>query len=113
MVKEKADGAIKVDIVDFLKTIRKGFLLFETANKLEELTKAIRETGKGGKLSIDISVEPLKKGSPEIVQVKGTVSAKIPKKDIESGIYYTSEDNTLLRDDPRQETMSGEGFDSK
>jgi len=101
MVKETTDSA-KVNLVDVLKEIRGGDFLFEASGDLEKVIAGVRETCKPGKLVLTLKIEPLSKGDVSSVRIVDDSVTKIPKPDKKISIFFTSDDNRLLRDDPRQ-----------
>lgn len=109
---EKKDNA-KVNLMDIMKDIRAGDFVFEASQELEKVIAGVRETTKAGKLVITLRIEPLSKGDVSTVRVIDDIDAKIPKPDKKNSIFFTSEDNRLLRDDPRQMKMKFQEFEGK
>jgi hypothetical protein len=99
-------------ILETLQTVRKGALVFDLSQKAEELVKAIRETGKGGRLTMRLDFKPMKEGDGNIILIEDEVTAKIPAPSQEATIMFTTKANTLSRKDPRQDEFKGEGFDA-
>lgn len=87
--------------LDVLSQIRGGAALTDAARDLRELVQAVRETGKGGKLSFTITVEP-DKADETVVTLQPDVILKLPKKARASGIFYMDQHGNLTREDPRQ-----------
>ena len=79
------------DTIDTLKNIRAGGLLDEIGDELANLTRHVRETGRGGKLTITLTVSPVKKGQGEIVTIADEVRAKLPKLERPSTVLYTDD----------------------
>lgn len=90
------------DTIDTLQQIRAGGLLDEIGDELANLTRHVRETGRGGKLTITLTVSPVKKGQGEIVTIADEVRAKLPKIERPSTVLFTNDDGGLSRKDPRQ-----------
>jgi len=109
---EKKDN-VKVNILDILKDIRNGDAVFEASTELEKVIAGVKETAKAGKLIITLSIEPLSKGDVGTVTVKDDCVSRIPKPDKKSSIFFTTDDNRLLRDDPRQIKMKFKEFEEK
>lgn len=89
---------------DIMSQIRGGFALTVAGRKLEELTKAVRETGKKGSITFTISVEP-DKVDENVVNVVPKIVAKIPEKGFTPGVFFVDENGKLTREDPRQLEM--------
>jgi hypothetical protein len=87
--------------LDVLSQIRGGAALTDAAKDLQELVQAVRETGKPGKLSFSITVEP-DKADETVVTLQPDVTLKLPKKPRAKGIFYMDRHGTLTREDPRQ-----------
>lgn len=89
----------------FMQEVRKGQLVFDCAQKLEELVGAVREHGKSGKMTITFDIGPLSGKDSDTVGVLGDVQIKKPRKDISKAIFFTTKKNTLQKEDPRQDQM--------
>lgn len=90
------------DTIDTLKNLRGGAVLDEIGDELANLTRHVRETGRAGKLTITLTVSPVKKGQGDIVTIADEVRAKLPKLERPSTVLYTDETGGLSRKDPRQ-----------
>ncbi len=104
-VKNKPD-VVKSDVLDVLKQIRQGHLVYEMNQEVEKVVEAVRDTRKGGELTLKIKIKPLKAGS-DALDVDAEVTAKIPKPPRPVSIFYPTQDNTLSRTDPRQMRLPG------
>lgn len=85
-----------------LREMRHGRSLAELSQELAALVAAVRETGKGGSLSYTITVKPASQGDVVTVQLQDEVKAKVPKPARGASIFYASDENALMRSDPRQ-----------
>jgi hypothetical protein len=92
---------VRTDVVDVLRQVRNGNLVFELSQEMERLVESVRDTRKGGTVTLKLEIKPLKAGS-EALNVSGEVKAKLPRRDQEVSIFYPTRDNTLSRKDPRQ-----------
>lgn len=77
----------------------KGKLFNEAQESLASVVAAVVSTGKKGKITISLSIQP---GADETVVVSSDVTSKVPKPSKSGSTYYPSEDGTLTREDPRQ-----------
>lgn len=94
-----------MNITEALTQIRKGKLLLEAQQKLQDVVKTCRATGKKGELTIKLSIKPSANGE---MHVTGTADAKAPKPEVTASLFYDSEDGALLREDPKQVAMDFE-----
>lgn len=88
-----------LSITSILMVQDKGRLFNEAQERLAEVVKAVVLTGKAGKISISLTIQP---GADETVVISGDVVPKAPKKSAGGSTYYLGEDGTLSREDPRQ-----------
>ena len=94
-----------VPFADNLRYIGKGAINDELTEKMAELVKAVRETGKKGEITLKISVAMMASGNEDMVKLTPMVSAKIPETDSPVTIMYSTHDGDLLREDPdKQQT---------
>lgn len=87
--------------LDVLQQIRGGAALTDAAKDLQELVQAVRDTGKKGKLTFCITVEP-DKADETVVTLEPEIVLKLPKKPRAKGIFFMDRHGTLTREDPRQ-----------
>lgn len=103
--KAKPD-VVRGDAVGVIRQVRKGELAFELDQEIEALVQAVKETGKGGDITLKLTVKPLKAGS-KTLDVGGTVKSKLPVKPHDASIFYATADNKLVRNDPDQMRFPG------
>lgn len=89
-------------ILETLREIRRGAFLDEAAEKLQELVTAVTATGKGGKLSLTVSVSPAGRGSVRTVVVQDAITMSLPSPDKEVTVFFPTQDGSLQRSDPAQ-----------
>lgn len=87
--------------LDVLSQIRGGSALADAARDLQELVQAVRDTGKSGKLTFSITVEP-DKADETVVNLQPDITLKLPKKPRAKGIFFVDKRGNLTREDPRQ-----------
>lgn len=90
-------------IFEVFKAIDRGDFVLELEEKSRELVEAIRATGKGGKLSIELELAPDKDGG--LVKVFGSVKAKTPKPKPKAAYFFMTPEGNLSRMDTRQRSM--------
>lgn len=83
--------------------LRRGVFMDELGDNLQALVKAVTESGKGGKMVIEISVEPASKGQ-SAVKIKDQIKIQLPKVAAGETIMFVTPDNNIVANDPRQNT---------
>jgi len=78
---------------------RQGALDEQLAENLREIVAAVIDTGKVGKLTINLKVSPNGDGS---VELDADVKAAVPRVTVGKALFYAEADGTLSRKDPRQ-----------
>lgn len=87
-----------------IDSLRDGQLSDELTKALVNLTAACAETGRAGTLTLTLQLKPGKGGQ---IEVFDDVRMKPPKQDRGSSLMFAAADNTLTRDDPRQQQIDG------
>ena len=100
---------IHTDPVKVLKLLRNGEAMSELAEHIEKVVAGVRLTGKGGAVALKLEISPLVAGNGVSVEVRDTITSKVPELERESSIFYTTRTNTLQREDPRQMRMDLDG----
>ena len=85
--------------------IDNGATMNEFAAALSAINAAVREVGKGGEVTLTITVTPASKGNTDVVMVKSKVKAKLPEATRRQTVFYLDEDNQLVRNDPKQQEL--------
>jgi hypothetical protein len=95
------------DFASALLEIGGGRLHARLSDQLAEITKAVKETGKKGLLTLKIEVKPVPKASTNTLLVTGSSAAKAPEpeEDSPTSIFFADDDGNLTRSDPRQPTL--------
>ena len=88
-------------LIDVMSQVRGGFAVHIAGQKLQEVLKAVVETGKPGELTFTIKVKP-DKNDDRIVTLHPDVKAKIPQKGFTEGIFFVDDDGKVSREDPKQ-----------
>jgi hypothetical protein len=90
----------KIPFADNLRYIGKGAINDELTEKMAELVKSVRETGKPGEITLKIKVAMMASSNEDMVKLTPFVVAKIPETDSPVTIMYSTADGDLLREDP-------------
>lgn len=85
---------------DFLREQRSGSLHAELSEALQEITLAVAEHRKPGKLTLSIIINPMK--GEGMVAVTDDVKPSVPQADRGAAYFYTDADGNLRREDPNQ-----------
>jgi hypothetical protein len=89
--------------MDFLREHRHGATHEELTDALRDLTLAVAEERRGGKLVLTITVKPLAKGDGMEVHADVKLAAPAPIPGV--SIFYPTPEGQLVRQDPRQQSM--------
>jgi len=92
--------------VDTLIEMRNGGAAIEMEQGLEEVVKAVRATGKNGKLTLTISVKAADKGpNIDAVFLQDIVRVDAPKPDKKLTLFFANDVNQLSRSNSQQINM--------
>jgi hypothetical protein len=78
-----------------------GDLIGQASYSLEELVKAVKETGKSGEMTVTLKIKPRGRDAGQ-VEVTGTVKVSSPINDIAPSMFFATDNGELLRDNPAQ-----------
>jgi hypothetical protein len=84
---------------DILGEIENGQILRDITEALCNVTHAVRETRKKGKITLTLELVPTGRGS---VELHADFKAVEPEHDRPSTLFFITPDGTLVRDDPNQ-----------
>lgn len=91
---------------DTLREIRRGAILDDCADELARLVRAVDETGKAGKLTIELSVKPASKGQG-IYNISDKVRTKLPELPVGETIMFGTPEGNLQARNPSQPDIEG------
>jgi hypothetical protein len=90
----------------FLQDLRDGRAHSELSGLLEELITKVKETGKGGGLTLTIKIKPATRGGDvDKVTVSDMISLDLPKPERGEDFFWLTDDNDLTRNHPRQQSL--------
>ena len=89
---------------DVLRDIRKGRVVEAASEELAEVVRAVLDTNKKGKLSLELIVAPQGKGDNAVI-VSAKLKSSKPQADLPDALFFADLDGDLLRDDPTQQRM--------
>jgi hypothetical protein len=89
-----------------LQDIRDGRVHAELTNTMEELLTSVKETGKGGSITLKLTIKPARRGTDvDKVVITDSITASVPQHDRGEDFYWLTDDNDLSRNHPRQTTL--------
>jgi hypothetical protein len=88
-----------------LSLIRQGGLAADIEQALSECVRQVCYLGKGGSVTIKISVKPATKNSNSNVIIGDEITLKTPKPQTAETILFSTDDGMLCDSDPRQRKL--------
>lgn len=95
---------------DVLRDMRKGRVVEAAGVELAEVVKAVLDTNKPGKFTLELTVKPQGKGDNAVI-VSAKTATKVPQADLPDALFFADLDGDLLRDDPTQHRMFADAVD--
>lgn len=92
---------------DWLREQQSGRTHDELTDALAEVVAAVRDTGKKGTLTLQVTVAPFDKTNSAAVMVTDVVKKAVPQPERRRAIFYADDAGNLTRDDPRQPAFEG------
>ena len=104
---DKTTGEIKQlalrPIVDAFRHLRGGLMLDEAGEGLAEVVRAVEETGRGGKLIIELSIKPA--GKTGALSITDKITAKVPQGERLDTLMYATPEGNLVTEHPKQNKL--------
>jgi hypothetical protein len=85
--------------------INNGATVAEMSEALQQVVAAVRQTGKSGSITLTLKVAPAAKNSTDVLMVESQVKTKLPEPERGMTIFYATDQNTLVRNDPKQQRL--------
>jgi hypothetical protein len=85
-----------------LLQMNNGATVAEMAAALEKAVAAVRLTGKSAAITLTLKLSPASKGITDVLTVESQVKTRLPEPDRGITIFYATDDNQLVRNDPKQ-----------
>jgi hypothetical protein len=90
----------------FLQDLRDGRAHSELSAGLADLLAAVKDTGKGGSLTLQVKVKPATRGKDmDKVVVIDNVKVDLPKPERGEDFFFVTDENELSRKHPRQQSL--------
>jgi len=96
----------KKSFTNTLIEIRNGAVVEEATEQLNDLVKAVQDTGKSGKIVLTIDIKPFAKAS-DAVSVRAKVATTIPRAEDKEEVFFATFENNLSRNNERQRELPG------
>jgi len=90
-------------ITDTLRHIGGGVFIDTASDKLSELVNAVDETGKAGKLLLEVNVKKASRGGA--MHITGKVTMKKPPEEPMEALLFATPEGNLVADDPHQQKL--------
>lgn len=107
--KDDVDDTVVRPFADWLREQARGATHEELSEKLNELVSAVVETGKKGTLTLQITVDHVKKAEAHVLQVTDKVVLRAPEHDRQVSVFFSSMGN-LSRNNPEQPELGIKGL---
>ena len=98
----ETDGGRVRPVADFLREQAKGATHEELSEGLRDLVARVMDTGKGGSISLKITVEPMKGSKGSALVVTDEIKLRLPEHDRQSSLFFSDREGNLVREDPNQ-----------
>lgn len=85
--------------------VNNGATVAELNDALQQVVAAVRATGKSGSVTLTVKVAPAAKNAADVLVVESQVKARLPEPERGMTIFYATDDNRLVRNDPRQQRL--------
>lgn len=79
----------------------------EMSTALQSLVEAVMRHGKGGSLSLTLTVKPFGKGDERVLSVSDKIVVKAPAGERAERVFFSDAHGNLTRNDPRQLNLPG------
>jgi len=90
---------------DTILQLNNGAAVAELTSALTKILAAVRESGKPGSITFTVTVKPASKGVTSVVMVESKIKTQLPEPDRGMTVFYLTDDNRLVRNDPRQQAL--------
>lgn len=88
--------------LQLMRDLRDGSAIEEARRAIAEVEEAVADTGKAGRVTLTIDIEPVKGGLSTMVTITDTITLKKPARDREKTVLFRTGDGQFSRYDPRQ-----------
>lgn len=90
----------------FLQELRDGRTHTELTTQMAALLEKVKETGKGGEITLKLKVKPAGRGSDvDKIVIADSITVTLPKPERGEDFFWLTEENDLSRNHPRQHSL--------
>jgi len=90
----------------FLQELRDGRTHTELTTQMAALLEKVKETGKGGEITLKLKVKPAGRGSDvDKIVIADSITVTLPKPERGEDFFWLTEENDLSRNHPRQQSL--------
>jgi hypothetical protein len=90
-----------------LQELRDGRVHAELSQQLSDLIAKVKETGKGGELTLKIKIKPATRGADvDKITVSDAISITLPKPERGEDFFWLTEEGDLSRNHPKQQELA-------
>ncbi len=97
-------------ITDTLRHIGSGIFIDMASDKMNELVTAVDQSGKGGKLTLEVSVKKATRGGA--MHITGKIRLTKPAEDAMEAMLFATPEGNLVADDPHQQKLDLKSVES-
>jgi hypothetical protein len=90
-------------IAETLRHIGAGAFIDQASDQLAELVAAVDERGKGGSLTLQITIKKASRGGA--MNVTGKITVKKPAEELMEALLFATPEGNLVADDPHQQKL--------
>ncbi len=110
---EKNEGEVSNGFILTLQNLGRGNSVDELSEQLQEVVESVRQTGKQGSITYKVIIKPAGRNNSEQLIVRDEISSSTPKPDREESIFWATDQNHLVRENPRQQNLNLRSLESK
>ena len=86
-----------------LRKIRRGVLINELTEQMQDVVKAVEDTGKSGEITIKLTIKKFSRMNA--IDITDKVTVKLPQDQPESTMMFATPEGNLVTEDPRQQKL--------
>lgn len=101
-MQENLNAPESIPFSSFIQGLKAGEVNDELTEKLQKLVGEVTEHNMKGKIKLELSIVPNKKGT---VFIYDDITVSPPKPSRGGAVYFNDKRNNLIREDPRQKTV--------
>ena len=104
MKTQNSESAPAIDraFLNIISAHKGGTIITDVSAALKQVTAAVQQTGRAGKVTLTMSLRPAGTGTVGTLVFEARVKAAAPETASPASIFYADEDFNLVREDPAQ-----------